>query len=72
MPFGYPQISIPGPAHYGDGPAQGLNKIDLETKKDNSNMYLTRILVNPSLVAYLKPSRGTPRDNSTHIRQISD
>jgi hypothetical protein len=24
MPFGYPQISIPGPAHYGDGLAQGL------------------------------------------------
>jgi hypothetical protein len=24
MPFGYPRISIPGPAHYGDGLAQGL------------------------------------------------
>jgi hypothetical protein len=24
MPFGYPRISIPGPAHYGGGPAQGL------------------------------------------------
>jgi hypothetical protein len=24
MPFGYPQISIPGPAHYGSGQAQGL------------------------------------------------
>jgi hypothetical protein len=24
MFFGYPQISIPGPAHYGDGSEQGL------------------------------------------------
>jgi hypothetical protein len=24
MPFEYPRISIPGPAHYGDGPTQGL------------------------------------------------
>jgi hypothetical protein len=24
MPFGYPQISIPGLAHYGSGQVQGL------------------------------------------------
>jgi hypothetical protein len=46
MPFGYPQISIPGPAHYGGGLAQGL-KDDLETKKEGSNPYSTRTLVNP-------------------------
>jgi hypothetical protein len=32
MPVGYPQISIPGPAHYGGGLEQGL-EYDLETKK---------------------------------------
>jgi hypothetical protein len=37
------------------------SKIDLETKKGNSNTYLTRTLVNPSLVAYIKPGRGAPR-----------
>jgi hypothetical protein len=71
MPFGYPWISIPGTAHYGGGPAQGLDKIkparniDLETKKGNSNMYSTRTLVNPRLVAYIKPDRDIRRDNST-------
>jgi hypothetical protein len=60
-PFGYPQISIPGPAHYGGGLAQGL-EIDLETKKGNSNPYSTRILVNLSLVAYIKPGKGAPRE----------
>jgi hypothetical protein len=28
------------------------------TKKDNNNPYSTRTLVNSSLVAYIKPSRG--------------
>jgi hypothetical protein len=65
MPFEYPQISIPNLAHYGGGPAQGLDKIDyidLEMKKGNSNTYLTRTLINPSLVAYIKPGRGIPWD----------
>jgi hypothetical protein len=31
------------------------SKIDLETKKEDSNPYSTRTLVNPSLVAYIKP-----------------
>jgi hypothetical protein len=31
------------------------SKIDLETKKEGSNPYSTRTLVNPSLVAYIKP-----------------
>jgi hypothetical protein len=35
--------------------------IDLETKKGNSNMYSTKTLVNSSLIAYIKPDRGTPR-----------
>jgi hypothetical protein len=67
MPFGYPRII----AHYGGGAAQGLDKIeptrniDLEKKKGNSNVYSTRILVNPRLVAYIKPDRDTRRDNST-------
>jgi hypothetical protein len=64
MPFGYPRISIPGLAHYGGGPAQGLDKIDLEIKKGNSNLYSTRTLVNPSLVVYIKPGRGAPREIS--------
>jgi hypothetical protein len=34
--------------------------INLETKKGNSNVYSTRTLVNPCLVAYIKPGRGTP------------
>jgi hypothetical protein len=46
MPFGYPRISIPGPAHYGSGQVQGLED-DLETKKEGSNPYSTRTLVNP-------------------------
>jgi hypothetical protein len=28
MPFGYPRISIPSPAHYGCGSVQGLDKLD--------------------------------------------
>jgi hypothetical protein len=37
------------------------SNIDLETKKEKSNTYSTRILVKPCLVAYMKPGRGTPR-----------
>jgi hypothetical protein len=44
------------------------SKINLETKKEGSNPYSTRTLVKPSLVAYIKPGRGAPRDNSSHIR----
>jgi hypothetical protein len=41
------------------------SKIDLETKKEDSNTYLTRTtLVNPSPVAYIKPGRGAPRGTS--------
>jgi hypothetical protein len=32
-------------------------KIDLETKKEDSNTYSTRTLVNSSPVAYIKPGR---------------
>jgi hypothetical protein len=60
MPFGYPQISIPGSAHYGGGQVQGLED-DLEMKKEGSNLYSTRTLVNSSPVAYIKPGRGAPR-----------
>jgi hypothetical protein len=42
-------------------------KIDLETKKEDSNPYSTRTLVKPSLVAYIKPGRGTPGGTSNHI-----
>jgi hypothetical protein len=40
------------------------SKIDLETKIEGSNLYSTRTLVNSSLVAYIKPSRGAPREIS--------
>jgi hypothetical protein len=40
------------------------SKIDLETEKEGSNMYSSRILVKPSLVAYIKPDRGAPRGTS--------
>jgi hypothetical protein len=59
-----PDIAIPG-ADYQDGPAEGLDKldprvnIDSDYKKEDSNLYYTRTLVNPSLVAYIKPGRGT-------------
>jgi hypothetical protein len=39
-------------------------KIDLETKKEDYNPYSTRTLVKPSLVAYIKPDRGAPREIS--------
>jgi hypothetical protein len=65
MPFRYPRISIPGPAHYGGGLTQGLED-DLKTKKGSSNTYSTRRLVKSSLVAYIKSGRSAPRDNSTY------
>jgi hypothetical protein len=37
------------------------SKIDFEMKKEGSNPYSTRTLVKPSVVAYIKPGRGTPR-----------
>jgi hypothetical protein len=33
MPFGYPRISISGPAHYGGGLAQGLDKLTWSTRR---------------------------------------
>jgi hypothetical protein len=60
MSFGYPRISIPGPAYYESVQVQGL-KDDLETKKEGSNPYSTRILVNLSPVAYIKPDKDAPR-----------
>jgi hypothetical protein len=68
MPFGYPRISILGSAHYGSGQAQGLGD-DLETKKEGSNPYSTRTLVNSSPVAYIKPGRDAPRGTSKHNLQ---
>jgi hypothetical protein len=44
------------------------SKIDLETKKEGSNLYSTRTLVNLSLVAYIKPGRGAPRGTTYNIR----
>jgi hypothetical protein len=38
--------------------------IDLETKKKDSSPYLTRTLVNLSLVVYIKPGRDAPREIS--------
>jgi hypothetical protein len=43
------------------------SKIDLEMKKGGSNPYSNRTLVNPSLVAYIKPGRGAPRGTMNHI-----
>jgi hypothetical protein len=45
------------------------SKIDLETKKEGSTPYLTRTLVNPSLVAYIKPNRAASREISD--RQVT-
>jgi hypothetical protein len=64
MPFGYPRISIPGPTHYGGGLEQGLDNIDLETKKEGSNPYSTRILINSCPVAYIKSGTGAPRGHN--------
>jgi hypothetical protein len=66
MPFGYPRISIPVPANQGGGPAQGFED-DLETKKEKSNTYSTRTLVNHSLVEYIKPGKGAPRETTYNI-----
>jgi hypothetical protein len=43
------------------------SKIDLETKKEGSNPYSTRTLVNLSPVTYIKPDRGAPRGTSYNI-----
>jgi hypothetical protein len=43
------------------------SKIDLDMKKGKSNMYSTRTLVNPSLVAYIMPGRGAPRGTTYNI-----
>jgi hypothetical protein len=53
------------------------SKIDLETKNGSSNPYLTRTLIKPSLVAYIKPDRGAPRgisniENRRLERQLID
>jgi hypothetical protein len=40
------------------------SKIDLATKKEGSNTYSTRTLVNSSLIAYIKPGRGALREIS--------
>jgi hypothetical protein len=45
------------------------SKIDLETKKEGSNPYSTRTLVNPSPVAYIKPGRGAPREISDKLHR---
>jgi hypothetical protein len=44
------------------------SNIDLETKKKGSNPYLTRILINLSLVAYIKPGRDAPRGTSNNLQ----
>jgi hypothetical protein len=46
------------------------SKIDLETKKEGSNTYSTRALVNPSPVAYINPGRGAPRGTSDNSRSL--
>jgi hypothetical protein len=42
--------------------------VDLESKKEGSNTYSTRTLVNPSLVVYIKPGRGAPERYLTDNR----
>jgi hypothetical protein len=43
------------------------SKIDLETKKEGSNPYSTRTLVNSSPVAYIKPGMGAPRGTTYNL-----
>jgi hypothetical protein len=43
------------------------SKIDLETKKESSNTYSTRTLVNLSLVAYIKPGWGASRETTYNL-----
>jgi hypothetical protein len=43
------------------------SKIDLDMRKEDSNMYSTRILVKSSLVAYIKPGRGAPRGTTYNL-----
>jgi hypothetical protein len=40
------------------------SKIDLQTKKEDSNPYSTKTLVNSCPVTYIKPGRGVPRRTS--------
>jgi hypothetical protein len=68
MPYGNPRIvyrvqPIMEVDKYKD------SKIDLEAKKEGSNPYSTRTLVNLSLVAYIKPGRGAPR-GTTYNRYL--
>jgi hypothetical protein len=46
------------------------SKIDLETRKEGSNPYSTRTLINFSPVAYIKPGRGAPRGTSYNLIDI--
>jgi hypothetical protein len=46
------------------------SKIDLETKKEGSNPYSTRTLVKPSMVAYIKPGKGAPRETTYNIDRL--
>jgi hypothetical protein len=48
------------------------SKIDLDTKKEGSNPYSTRTLVNSCPVAYIKPGRGAPREISKTTYNIID
>jgi hypothetical protein len=48
------------------------SKTDLEMKKEGSNPYSTRTLVNSCPVAYIKPGRGAPRETSNNSRYIID
>jgi hypothetical protein len=43
------------------------SEIDLETKKEGSNPYSTRTLINSCPVAYIKPGRGAPREKTYNI-----
>jgi hypothetical protein len=43
------------------------SKIDLETKKEGSNRYSTRTLINLSPVAYIKSGRGAPRGRTQYL-----
>jgi hypothetical protein len=44
----------------------------LERKKEDSNPYSTRTLVNSCPVAYIKPGRGAPRGTTKNSIDIID
>jgi hypothetical protein len=48
------------------------SKIDLEMKKEGSNTYSTRTLVNSSPGAYIKPDRSASREISHSIQDRLD